>query len=569
MAPPDVVWSLLEVKVTEVSREELERLKAAAKGGKIKKGKKKKGKTAEDRQLEKDFREAAGEGDLKARVRLQSRMLDALFEVFFRVLKTVEASAGLKGAAPQAPKSPRKAAKLWPLLEPTLAGIERFSHFISVEFFGDLLACLGAFTASPSLPGATRARALLAISGILTGQGAALTVDHHSFHCSLFRLMLDAPLQPLDEEWDDEAPEDDKNGREDGNGKRNSSNNSNNSNGTEAAGSMILKALERGVLAPKSTDVTRLSNFVKRAAGAAAACETGECMGYLCAVGGLLRRNLKLRGMLEPAMGRGGAVSGLSSSSQAAPAEEGDPSVGGCVGAPLWELALLMAHFNPEVAATAAELASVGRGGGEVRLPGSLKGGRDPSEVARRFSSRLGGFCPPPQLPRMTKGSSSSKRKRAAGPPPLSEEALAAAAGRIHGMEEGDLDCDECPEDVPGAAASHFRATRAFLRNAELRREGRRLEKQMRLCREHRQSSNGGGRDFAIAHGKKITTKQKIDELERRLSVITRYEQEYGHLGKPKGRAYSEGVSITDEPGEIIGTRGYDHRVTFITRPPY
>jgi hypothetical protein len=43
-----------------VSREELERLKADAKGGKIKKGKKKKGKTEEERQLEKDFREVRG-----------------------------------------------------------------------------------------------------------------------------------------------------------------------------------------------------------------------------------------------------------------------------------------------------------------------------------------------------------------------------------------------------------------------------------------------------------------------------------------------------------------------------
>eukprot|EP00951_Prasinocladus_malaysianus_P003985 scaffold28262_cov20-Prasinocladus_malaysianus.AAC.1 len=113
-APPDLVWALLKVKVNEVSnparslsinrldaiihvrrlipllgyfiltshssppsqiifwatefdgrapheapvsREELERLKEAAKGGKIKKLKKKKGKTDEEKQLEKDFRE--------------------------------------------------------------------------------------------------------------------------------------------------------------------------------------------------------------------------------------------------------------------------------------------------------------------------------------------------------------------------------------------------------------------------------------------------------------------------------------------------------------------------------
>lgn len=69
--------------------------------------------------------------------------------------------------------SPRAATKRWPLLEPTLAGIEQMSHLISVEFFGDLLLCLTKLTVNRRLPMASRARALASISGILTGQVGA------------------------------------------------------------------------------------------------------------------------------------------------------------------------------------------------------------------------------------------------------------------------------------------------------------------------------------------------------------------------------------------------------------
>jgi len=472
--PPDLAWALLQIRVNEVSREELERLKEAAKGGKIKKGKKKKGKTEEERQLEKDFRESSGQVDVRVRVRLQSRMLDALFEVFFRVLKAVEGSlAGMQagGQARVGPLNLAEAAKRWPLLEPTLAGIEKFAHFMGVEFFGDLLACLGRLAADRQLPTSLRARALQAISGILSGQGASLMVDHHAFHCSLYRALLDMPFAAL-------ATDDSSGGRAPAAAPPPAASGSGPApqqammhRVERDAGLMMLKALERGVVDPKSTDITRLSSFAKRILQVAAAVESGHAMGYLAAAGRLLRKHFKLRGMLE-----GGTVrTGLVAQPWGAPEEE-DPAVGGWLGTPLWELALLARHYHPEVARTAASIARMGHRG-EASLPPAIAGARGPSDVALAFSSHGGSFFPPPQAPSAAGG----KRKRAAG----AAAALEAEPAWLAGI--GAAPVGAAAEDVAGvegALAAHFRTMRGFARNAALKRECGRLARLAQLAKE-------------------------------------------------------------------------------------
>jgi nucleolar complex protein 3 len=92
--------------------------------------------------------------------------LQALFEIFFRVLKHCSAStatttptdpnaaaAGLatdnidssssssKGVLVQ-PWAAAKVHRKFPLLQPTLAGLGRYSHLISVDYFNDLMAVL-------------------------------------------------------------------------------------------------------------------------------------------------------------------------------------------------------------------------------------------------------------------------------------------------------------------------------------------------------------------------------------------------------------------------------------------
>jgi nucleolar complex protein 3 len=88
-------------------------------------------------------------------------VLQALFEVFFRVLKhcstatsnqAAVAAEGLAAAAVdddssskgvlQQPWAASKVHRKFPLLQPVLEGLGRYSHLISVEYFNDLMAVL-------------------------------------------------------------------------------------------------------------------------------------------------------------------------------------------------------------------------------------------------------------------------------------------------------------------------------------------------------------------------------------------------------------------------------------------
>jgi nucleolar complex protein 3 len=93
-------------------------------------------------------------------------LLQALFEVFFRVLKHCSASTASTDSSPAAAaaadapvedplsssssnkgvlRQPWPAAKVhrkFPLLQPTLTGLGRYSHLISVDYFNDLVAVL-------------------------------------------------------------------------------------------------------------------------------------------------------------------------------------------------------------------------------------------------------------------------------------------------------------------------------------------------------------------------------------------------------------------------------------------
>lgn len=90
--------------------------------------------------------------------------LQALFEVFFRVLKHCAASTSSSSTNSTAAADPEAAAaeplsssssgvltqpwpaakvhRKFPLLQPTLTGLGRYSHLISVEYFNDLMGVL-------------------------------------------------------------------------------------------------------------------------------------------------------------------------------------------------------------------------------------------------------------------------------------------------------------------------------------------------------------------------------------------------------------------------------------------
>lgn len=104
--------------------------------------------------------------------------------------------------------------------------------------------------------------------------------------------------------------------------------------------------------------------------------------------------------------------------------------------APLWELALLHAHYHPHLAAAARTLVTGGQGAPV------LGGAHSPEEAAVAYDTSEGRFRPPPQPPR-------AGGKHAG---PVKAEGADEVAARLEA-----LDGAEEPLDVDDAFRWHFR----------------------------------------------------------------------------------------------------------------
>jgi len=170
--PPDVVLCLMDFTFPDISSaEDFD----VAKKSKKKKKKKKKGKD----EVSKAFKEAQAVIDKDTRRYQQSAVLEAMFELYFRVLKTAEGSLkGMQASSQHAGWSPNRFAKRFPLLAPTLQGLAKFAHLISVDYFHDIISTLESILESPCVPHDIRCRCLLTASDISKGQGESLNVDN-------------------------------------------------------------------------------------------------------------------------------------------------------------------------------------------------------------------------------------------------------------------------------------------------------------------------------------------------------------------------------------------------------
>jgi len=192
--PPEVVSCLMAFTFPDiVSAEDLAEAKRSRKSKK-KKGKRK-GK--DERDVNRAFKEAQAVVDKDTRRHQQSVALEAMFEMYFRVLKTAEkdlkkddvvvvdergAERGLVANVPTQWSSTRFR-KRFPLMAPTLQGLARFAHLISVDYFQDIISTLEDILDSPRVPHDIRCRCLLTASEIAKGQVAsddALAVEGHA-----------------------------------------------------------------------------------------------------------------------------------------------------------------------------------------------------------------------------------------------------------------------------------------------------------------------------------------------------------------------------------------------------
>ena len=93
-------------------------------------------KRGEDYQVDKPLRDKATE----EKAQLQSQTVEALFEIFFRVLKHCSHHVHSRSCYEHEHSVHRYIALKCPLLSVCLRGLAKYAHIMSVEYFEDLLA---------------------------------------------------------------------------------------------------------------------------------------------------------------------------------------------------------------------------------------------------------------------------------------------------------------------------------------------------------------------------------------------------------------------------------------------
>lgn len=281
--------------------------------------------------------------------KMQSRLLEATFEMYFRVLKNASSPAPTPGL---------------PMLSAALTGLAKFTHLISIDFLGDLMEAFRKLLAKTDLlSDALKAQTLLTACEILSGHGEVLQIDTGEFYRQLY-VMLGKPSSGSSG-WQDGISSTDTRVMD--------------------HGTLRVRAIQRFIGGFKQVDQARMAAFSKRLASASMGMEAGECLGSLGVVRQILASYPRVRNLLEnERIGNGVFQMDLD-----------DPEHAQGLSAVLWDLCLLARHYHPTCAAAALEVANLPLSGAIAPPPGS----HAPSELARAYSSLRGGFNPPMQEP--------------------------------------------------------------------------------------------------------------------------------------------------------------------------
>ena len=201
-------------------------------------------------------------------------MLEALFELFFRVLKHAAAAPVLRGASAEAGLICRGASgarvrERVPLLYAALQGLGKYTHLIGLEYFTDLLAAFQGLLGCVGLPRRERLRCLLTVDEIMRAQGDALNVDRRAFFLHLYEALALAPLQPLADLHSSAVRDSDNTAR----GAQSD---------VEAPNAVLLAECAQSMLgALKIGDSARLAAFAKRLCASALHCDTALSLALL------------------------------------------------------------------------------------------------------------------------------------------------------------------------------------------------------------------------------------------------------------------------------------------------
>jgi nucleolar complex protein 3 len=288
-----------------------------------------------EEQTKLDMAEAQALPDIEKRKRLQTLSLEAMFEVYFRVIK----QAASEGETANSDSKGRCCSN--ELLDKTLTEVSRRVHFISIDYMGDLMACLRKLMQHASLSKLIRAKCLQSAALMLSGEGSALNIDPHEFHKQLYCLLDEALVA----------------GEESG---------------------VLLRLVSDMILSSKAVTSARAAAFAKRLCTSALHSEHGAAIGALACVRQLLTKSNAMRILLEndEATGAGGS-GGFKPAAL-------DPDYANARETCAWELSLLAQSPSRELANAARETASLPV---EEAPPAAPFGALSADEVAQRHNT--------------------------------------------------------------------------------------------------------------------------------------------------------------------------------------
>ena len=435
--------------------------------------------------LGRDMDEGAGRMDNAQKRKLQSRMLEATFEMYFRVLKNAASPVPARGI---------------PLMTPALIGLGKFTHLISVTFMGDLMEVFRQLLAGGALSVDQKARTLLTACEILSGHGEALNVDAGEFHRQLYKMLAQPSIGAGG--WTAEVNGGSGAGAEWGSGADGGGAHSGAAAKAAATGmddeadrgTLRIRTLERFLGRYKQVDHGRVASFAKRLAGTAMMAEAGEAVGALGVTRQLLAAYPKVRCLLENERVGTGVFD----------MNNDDPETAVGLAAVLWDLSLLRHHYHPAVAAAAGEVAALPLQGAIAPALGS----HAPAELARLHSTTRGNFrpaIPPPKIGKKAKSSVLDRCTSRGQEGRIFTLGSDLAAHVDSDERRGWSDGDELSARLEKTLRTHYRETKAFAVNANLRREATRLRRTTQKMREHIEER----RAMAAAAAKKAKAKKK------------------------------------------------------------
>lgn len=165
----DLLDIFLSLRIKEIKLIEEDKSKKMKHKDKMKLSRSERKKQKEKEQLEAELEDKKISDKLKEKSRLQARILEQIFMIYFRILK----------------KSPNF--KLFPSV---LEGLCKFAHLINLDFFEDLLKLMHQMIESDKLSFRSKLHCIKTIFVVLSGQGEALTIDPMKFYTSLYNILL-------------------------------------------------------------------------------------------------------------------------------------------------------------------------------------------------------------------------------------------------------------------------------------------------------------------------------------------------------------------------------------------